>query len=60
MKLISICVLLGVASSIKVSGDGDIWGDIVGEADVSSYVKEEPKDYIEKEKPKINYALIQK
>ena len=58
MKLITICALLGVVSSIQIQGDGDIWGDIVGEADVSSYVKEEPKDYIEKEKPKINYALI--
>ena len=60
MKVFAICVLLGIASGIKVQGDGDIWGDIVGDVDTSSYVKEEPKAYMEKEKPKINYALIQK
>ena len=37
-----------------------MWGDMVDETDISSYVKEEPKAYMEVEKPKINYALIQK
>ena len=62
MKYIAICILFGISSGYRLSNSDsdDIWGDVVSETDYSTYIKEEPKAYMEKDKPRINYALIQK
>ena len=65
-KLINICLLIGLVNisdvnAIKLRGDdANPWGDMLEGTDSSDYAKDSPKAYVEVDKPKINYALIQK
>ena len=49
--------LVGVISAHKLSHDS-IWDDMIGGVDQTSYNKEAPKAYKEKEKPKVDYKAI--
>ena len=51
--------MLGVTQGIKINGD-NVWGDSLEGVAMDEYSKDAPKAYVEMEKPKINYALIQK
>ena len=64
-KLIKICLLVGLinisdVNAIRIKGDENPWGDMMEGVDTSDYTKDAPKAYVEIEKPKINYALIQR
>ena len=68
-KIISICLLVGVmqiSDLESVSGirlhDDDVWGDMMEGTNASEFIQDAPKDYVEvkKQKPKIDYKLVQK
>ena len=46
--------------AIRIRGDDNVWGDSLEGIATDDYSKDAPKAYVEMEKPKINYALIQK
>ena len=67
-KPFAILALVGLLSQEQVQGVqlsadirfDSIWEDAMGGADTSSYTKDTPKAYMEKEKPKVDYKAIER
>ena len=57
MKILTYFALVGIIAGHKLVHDS-IWDDMIGGVDESSYNKEAPKAYKEKEKPKVDYKAI--
>ena len=51
-------ITLDQVVAIRTTGD-DVWGDMLEASDKSDYVKDTPKDYTEKSKPKIDYKKLE-
>ena len=60
MKFIALAAAsLALSHALKIEQRG-IWDDAIGGVDQKEYNKEAPKEYKEVEKPKIDYAAIER